>query len=47
MADFVLVCPKKVFLVLKFVRLRVRNAVEDLLIFVSEFAEKFRLKERE
>ncbi len=40
MADFVLVCPKLVFLVLKFVRLRVSKAVEDLLIFVSEFAEK-------
>ena len=40
MADFVLVCPKRVFLVLRFVQLRVRSAVEDLLIFVSEFAEK-------
>jgi hypothetical protein len=40
MADFVLVCSKRVFLVLKFVPLRVRNAVEDLLIIVSEFAEK-------
>jgi hypothetical protein len=42
LAGFVLVCPKRVFLVLKFVRLRVKNVVEGLLVFVSDFAEKCR-----
>ena len=39
MAGFVLVCPKRVFLVLKFVQVRVKNVVEDLLIFVLDFAK--------
>ena len=39
-AGFVLVGPKRVFLVLKFVQLRVKNIVEDLLIFVLDFDEK-------
>jgi hypothetical protein len=47
MADFVLVCPKRVLLVLKFVRLRVRSAVEGLLIFELGFAEKCRKKDWE
>ncbi len=35
-----LVCPKRLFLVLKFVRLRVKDSAEDLLTFVSEYVEK-------
>ena len=38
----VLLCPKRVFLVLEFVQLRVKNAVESLLFFVSDFAEECR-----
>jgi hypothetical protein len=40
MAGFVLVCPKRVFLVFKLDQPRVKGAVEDFLIFVSEFVEK-------
>jgi hypothetical protein len=44
MAGFVLVCPMGVFLVLKFVRPRVKCDVEDLLIFVSESVEECQQK---